>query len=425
MKILFLTDNFPPEVNAPASRTYEHCREWVREGASVTVITCAPNAPHGKVYDGYKNHWLQEENKDGIRIIRVWSYISKNKGFFGKVIDYFSFALVAFYHGLFVKTDLIVATSPQFFTVVSGALLAFFKRKPWVMEVRDLWPESISAVGVAKGNEWWMKLLGKIEKSLYKYATKIVVVTHAFKENIEAKGIAATKIAVITNGVLQDQFQASPKNQQLIDKLQLQNKFIVGYIGTHGLAHKLDFIIDCAKEAPFVHFLFIGDGTEKAKLLRKIEAEKHTNISMLGAVPKKEVPAYLSIMDVALVPLRKSLTFQTVIPSKIFECAAMKKPILLGVEGESCRLIEKYQAGLCFKPENKTDFLQKLSLLVYDEAVYERYSENSSQLAKDYNRTLLAHSMLDVLRQAANKNLHPAKPINKKQDLMKNSSSHV
>ena len=173
MKILFLTDNFPPEVNAPASRTYDHAREWVKAGHEVTVITCAPNFPKGKVYQGYKNKWRQEEVMDGIKVIRVWSYIAANKGFVKRTLDFISFSVTSFIAGLTQKTDLIVATSPQFFTALAGRTLSFWKRTPWVMEVRDLWPESIKTVGAMKDNafiryfEWKKKCATKRLKKLW------------------------------------------------------------------------------------------------------------------------------------------------------------------------------------------------------------------------------------------------------------------
>ena len=152
MNILFLTDNFPPEVNAPASRTYEHCKEWVQLGEKVTVITCTPNFPQGKVYEGYRNKLYQTEYMDGIKVIRVWSYITANEGFLKRTLDYISFSVSSFFAGLFQQADMIIATSPQFFTALSGRTLAFWKRKPWIMEVRDLWPESIKTVGAMKDN---------------------------------------------------------------------------------------------------------------------------------------------------------------------------------------------------------------------------------------------------------------------------------
>ena len=185
MNILFLTDNFPPESNAPATRTYEHCQEWVKKGAEVTVITCTPNFPKGEVFAGYKNKWYQEEMMDGIRVIRVWSFISPNRGLVRRILDYVSFCVTSFIASLFVKTDLIIATSPQLFTAVSGYLASVFKRKPWIMEVRDLWPESIKAVAAIERDRVLL-LLDKLVLFLYKKADQIVVVTDTFKERMIA-----------------------------------------------------------------------------------------------------------------------------------------------------------------------------------------------------------------------------------------------
>ena len=171
MKVLFLTDNFPPEVNAPATRTYEHCCEWVKKGVEVTVITCAPNFPDGKVFNGYKNKVYQTEIIDGIKVVRVWTYINANKGFIKRILDYLSFMVASFLAGIFIKTDIIVATSPQFFTSISGRWLSFWKRKPWIMEVRDLWPESIKAVGAMKTN-LAITFFEFLEKRMYKSAYK-------------------------------------------------------------------------------------------------------------------------------------------------------------------------------------------------------------------------------------------------------------
>ena len=199
MKILFITDNFPPETNAPATRTYEHCLEWIKAGEEVTILTCAPNFPQGKIYTGYKNKFFQKENIDGIQVIRVWSYITANEGFTKRVLDYISFALMAFIVGLFQKTDVIIATSPQFFTTWSGAAFTNIKRKPWIFELRDLWPESIRTVGAMK-HEKVLDKLEKIEFWLYKNSTRVIAVTDAFKENLMHRGIDKNKIDVITNG---------------------------------------------------------------------------------------------------------------------------------------------------------------------------------------------------------------------------------
>lgn len=402
MKILFLTDNFPPESNAPANRTYEHALEWINKGAEVTVITCVPNFPEGKVYKGYKNKLYQRDELDGIKVIRVWSYMSQNSGILKRTLDYISFGVMAFFASLFFKTDVIIATTPQFFTAVFGYLAAFFKRKPWIMEVRDLWPESIKAVE-AISRPRVINFLEKVELFLYRKATRIVVVTNAFKENIAARGISKAKINVVKNGVVLHNYKVQSKSEKLLKELNLQGKYVVGYMGTHGMAHKLDFILDAAKSVtdPDIHFLFVGNGAMKEQLLKQKEALNLTNVTMLPSVKKEQVKEYISITDVALVTLRKNETFKTVIPSKIFENAAMGKPILLGLEGECMELIKKYNAGLCFEPEVEADFLRQLSALKNSKKTYLDCRTGALKLAHKFNRHVFAENMLAIIQKVA------------------------
>jgi glycosyltransferase involved in cell wall biosynthesis len=398
IKILFLTDNFPPEVNAPATRTYEHCQEWINSGVDVTVITCAPNFPHGKLYAGYKNRLYQKENIGGIKVIRVWSYMSSNNGFLKRVLDYLSFSFMSFWIGVFQKFDIIVATSPQFFTTWTGYGLSKIKRKPWIFELRDIWPESIKTVGALKQGRI-INVLEKIELFLYRNSTKVVAVTDAFKENLISRGIDANKIEVITNGSNLELFSAREKDLELVKKLHLKDKFIVGYIGTHGLAHSLDFIVNSLAKITdeSIHFLFIGDGAMKKNVVQIANNLKLKNITFLDAVPKEEVPLYLSICDISLAPLKNEENFKTVIPSKIFEASAMEKPTLLGVRGQAQKILEEYHAGICFEPENEKDFIDKLMILK-DKKVYLECQEGCKLLAKAYDRKKLAKEMLEIIQ---------------------------
>jgi glycosyltransferase involved in cell wall biosynthesis len=398
LKILFLTDNFYPEVNAPANRTFEHCREWVKEGVDVTVITGVPNFPTGKVFNGYRNKIYQKEVIDGIKVIRVWTYITANEGTIKRILDYVSFAFMALIVSLFVQTDVIVATSPQFFTAIAGRFSALFKRKKWMMEVRDIWPESIVAVGAMK-NKKIISFLEQVELHLYHHASKVIVVTDSFKENLITKKISSDKIEVVKNGVYLDKFKPIVKDHSIIGQLGLSNKFIVAYFGTHGMAHKLDFVLRSAQKVDdaVIHFLFIGDGAEKENLIKLKEDLQLKNVTMLPSVPKDKIQDYISIIDVALVNLKKSDTFKSVIPSKIFENAAMEKPILLGVEGETQKIIEDYNAGLCFEPENEDDFLLKL-YQVKEYTLKDAFTEGCRKLAQDFDRKRLAKDMLDIIK---------------------------
>ncbi len=400
MKLLFLTDNFPPESNAPASRTYEHCKAWVEQGVEVTVITCAPNFPFGETYEGYKNKLYQTEMMDGIKVIRVWSYMTENKGVIKRILDYVSYAFSAFIAGLFVKTDLIVATSPQLFTTLGGCALAKVKRKPWVFELRDLWPEGIKDHGAIK-KRYLLDFLTKMELCLYRKATHIVTVTKGLKANLSSRGIDAQKIDIVTNGANMDLFEPMEKDSVLIKDLQLEDKFVIGYIGTHGMAHGLEFIIDAIQEVKNdkVHFLFVGTGAKKEATVKLAKKLGLKNVTFLDPVPKSEVKRYISLIDVALVPLTKTVIHASLIPSKIFESAAMRKPMLLGVEGEARDIVQTYGAGIAFEPENKKEFLEALEQISSSNETYEALQNGCDKLAEAFDRKHLAKKMIAVLEK--------------------------
>ena len=295
MHILFLTDNFPPEVNAPASRTFEHCREWVRAGHRVTVITCAPNFPKGKVFAGYRNKMWQAEEMDGIRVIRVWSYITANEGFARRVLDYVSFMVAAVPAALFVRrVDVVIGTSPQFFTVCAAFLVGTLKRVPWIFELRDIWPESIRAVGAMRQSVV-LDLLEKVELFLYRKADAIVSVTNSFRDTLIRRGVDGAKITVVTNGVDGSRFTPRPKDEPLLARHGLQGKFVAGYIGTHGMAHALDTLLDAAREIQTLpngegyRFLLLGDGANKAALQARARAERLDNVTFVDSVPKEDL----------------------------------------------------------------------------------------------------------------------------------------
>jgi len=406
MHILFLTDNFPPEVNAPATRTFEHILEWEKRGAKITVITGAPNFPAGKVFKGYRNHLIHKEKWDSrLNIVRVWTYIAPNKGFFRRTIDYFSFAVSSFFAGLFVKNvDVIVATSPQFFTVWSGYALSVAKRRPWIFELRDLWPQSIETVGISCST-LLMRLLERIELFLYRKADHIVAVTDSFVENLVSRGIRRDKITVIKNGVNLERVFPIPKDEPLLTQYDLKGKTVVGYIGTLGMAHNIFFILKAISTLRGYTFIFIGDGAQKELLVKMTKEMGLRNVIFTGMVPKSEIQRYISLIDIALVNLKKSRDFTKVIPSKIFELCAMGKPILLGVEGEAKELVERYGAGIAFEPENDSDFARQLERLNNDRELYDASVAGGLRLAKDFNRAKLAGDMYTVIERVANREL--------------------
>lgn len=404
MHILFLTDNFPPEVNAPASRTFEHCREWVRLGAKVTVITCAPNFPKGVVFEGYRNELWQTEELSGIRIIRVWTYITANEGFAKRTLDYMSFMVSAFLASFLVrKVNIVVGTSPQFFTVCSAYVVSLFKRIPWVFELRDIWPESIRVVGAMK-ESFALDQLEKLELFLYRKASAIVSVTNSFRETLIARGVDGDKIKVVTNGVDTSRFSPRVKDEELLKHHGLEGKFVAGYIGTHGLAHALDTVLDAAKvlqsasDGDRFRFVLLGDGANKAALQERAKRESLGNVIFVDTVPKDQVVRYWSLLDASIIHLKKDPLFTTVIPSKLFECMGMAIPVLHGVAGESARIVEREGVGVTFEPQNPAALVDCIRKLANDPRLYRQLQAAGPVAAKRYDRRRLAVEMLGTLK---------------------------
>ena len=400
LRILFLSHYFPPEVNAPATRTYEHCKVWVEQGHEVTVLTCVPNHPMGKVYGGFQNRLYQVEQMDGIKVIRLLTYVTANEGFLKRTANYVLFMLATVFAAPFVaKADVVISTSPQFFNGLAGYFVSRLKRASWVLEIRDLWPESILAVGAIK-NKRLIRFLEWIERFVYRKADHVVAVTHAFKKHIVAHGAREEKVSVIRNGVDLSMFVATEPDSLLEEDWQLKNKFVVAYVGTHGMAHGLDTILDAAKilaHRDDIVFLMVGDGAEREKLLQRKNQEKLSNIVMHGQQPKTMMPKIWAITDVSLVLLRKLDLFKTVIPSKIFESMAMSTPIVLGVEGEVAEIIEESKAGVCIEPENAKQLASTIIRWADDRSIYlEKANAGRAFVEANFDRKKLAREMSSI-----------------------------
>ena len=404
MRILFLTDNFPPEGNAPATRTFEHAREWVDKGHKVTVITCAPNFPEGKVFKGYKNKWLSKEKVEGINVWRVKTYITANEGFIKRTIDFASFMSSSLFFGLFTrKVDVVVGTSPQFFTVISAWALALFKRVPFVFELRDVWPASITAVGAMR-RSWVINILEKLELFLYRQADLIISVTHSFKSDLQNRGVSADKIKVVLNGVDLERYRPlQEKDESLAGKYELKNKFVIGYIGTHGLAHALENVIEAAEliiKEENIRIVFAGGGADRSRLEKIVSERGLENIVMIPRQPKDKMPQVWSLCDISLVHLKDAPLFKTVIPSKIFESMAMGLPIIMAVPiGEATDIIEEYKAGISVSPGYPKELSEKFLELAKDKELVRTLSYQSLDAARNFDRKKLALEMLNHIEE--------------------------
>ena len=401
MRILFLSHYFPPEVNAPASRTFEHCREWVRNGHQVTVLTCAPNHPRGLVYPGYRNRLWQRERRDGIDIIRVVTYITPNEGFVRRSLGYLSFMMACVCAAPFLpRADVLVTTSPQFFNGLAGYPVKLMKRIPWVLEIRDLWPESVLALGAVR-NRLLIRLLSALERFAYRKCDHIVPVTEAFRSYIVAKGIAAEKISVVRNGVDLSLFDGDADPRELRARLGLAGKFVVSYVGTHGMAHGLETVLHAAarlRRHARIAFLLVGDGAERKRLLELRDQLGLNNVTMLAQLPKERMPQIWSLSDASLVLLRKLPLFETVIPSKIFESMAMGRPIILGVGGEARAIVEESQSGLVIDPESSTNLCTAVLKLAHNPSLGRALGANGQRhVAAHFDRRVLARRFEGVL----------------------------
>lgn len=405
MRILFISDNFWPEVNAPATRLHEHARIWVEAGHHVTVITSAPNFPEGRVYAGYRNAWRAVEDVEGIRVVRVKTYIAANEGFVRRTLDYLSFmvsALLASFRER--RPDVVIATSPQFFSAAAGWLVSVFKARPFIFEVRDLWPASIAAVGAMKSGPVF-RLLEKIELFLYAKAKGVVVVTDAFRADLIRRGVSPGKIAVVRNGVDLSRYDPVKKDLARLEQLSIRDKFVVGYIGTHGLAHALDKVVDAAlllRDRGDVAFLFVGSGAARASVEERVKSLRLSNVVLLPRQPKERMRDIWGLCDVALVPLRDSAVFSQVIPSKIFECMAMGLPVILSVpEGEAAEIVRLRGCGLVVPPESPEVLVEAIESLARSPEQLRELGRAASAAAPDYSRTQAAHRYIGLLESFA------------------------
>jgi colanic acid biosynthesis glycosyl transferase WcaI len=404
MRILFISQYFPPEMGAPAARTYELARRWVEAGAEVTVVTAIPNHPTGVIPPEYRGKSLYDEDHDGIRVIRTWIYAAANRGFWKRSVNYVSFFGSSLLQGLRLAgpADVVLATSPQFLVGISGSIASRWRNTPFVFEVRDLWPDSIAELGMM-GEGLTMSFLRRLEMMLYRQADRIIGVAHSTRQVLESRGVDPSKIRIIPNGADASVFRDMEKYNGIREKLDLGRKFVVSYVGTHGLAHGLDTVLDSADHLrgnEDIAFMFVGDGADREHLESRAKQMKLRNVHFVGVQPREKIPHYLATSDVSLVPLRRKPLFRKVLPSKMFEIMGCSRPVILGVEGEAQSTVQKAGAGLCVRPEDPGELTNAILHLYKDPVLAgEMGKRGQAYVRREFCRDQLADSYFNILRE--------------------------
>ncbi|WP_135829686.1 glycosyltransferase family 4 protein [Halorussus halobius] len=404
--ILFLSQYFPPETGAPPTRVDALTKRWADAGHDVTVLTSAPDYPEGEIYDGYENAWLQREERDGVTVYMTKTLPASTEGFVRRAMKFLWFMIVSVVVGLRVsKPDVVIATSPQPFTGISGWLIARIRRAKFVFEIRDLWPESIEELS-SLDDPVLLSSLNIIVKFIYSQADKIAAVSRGFESALTAKGVEYKDIWFHPNGVEPTFFEHGGDQWKIDRELRqtLENHFVISHVGTIGRSHGLEVVIDAAERLQNksgyddVLFVLVGYGAKKEKLERLVETRGINNVLFVDRRPMSEVPDFLELTDVSLVHVKDKGLTRASMPFKMFEAMASGNPIALGVYGESERIIEEATAGIVFEPENAVQFVESIQQLYDEPDRRERLGENGAtyvrehfswdSIADDYRRNL-------------------------------------
>lgn len=383
-------------------------RTWAADGHDVEILTGMPNHPTGIVHDGYQGVGRRTEQHDGYRVVRCWLYATPNEGIVKKTLSHLSFMVSGVVLGWrrLQRADVVVVSSPTFFSILTAWIYAKRFRAPLVVEVRDLWPGIFVELGVLT-NRRLIWLLERLELTAYRAATRVVVVTKGFKDDLVARGVPTAKVDVITNGVDVQRFQPRQSDPEVRAALGAgDGDVLVLYIGAHGISHALSSVLDAAKLVRYqpgggrIRFALVGEGAEKAELVRRAAELGLDNVTFHDGVPRDDVPDILAAADIALVPLRDIPLFETFIPSKIFEFMAAGVPIVGSVAGESAEILER--AGATVVPPQQPDRLAAALVELSADPDRRQHQRKLGRefVSAEYNREALARRYLEVLEEA-------------------------
>ena len=356
MKILILTQYYPPEVGAPQVRLQAMVRELVALGHQVEVVTAIPNHPLGRYFPGYKSRMYSLEISQGIKIHRTWIYPAIGAGV-KRIFNYLSFTGSSFWGMLKAeKPDFVWVESPPLFLGWTAMVYSCFRRVPFIFNIADLWPDSIIELGLM-GNGFSAKLLYRAESIIYRRAKYVIAVTQGIRDRlINSKGLPARKILYLPNGVDTEMFRPSSVDMQLAADLGLAGKNIILYSGTLGFAQGLDSVLKAFEIIRDSHrqiiLLMVGSGSERKKLQQLAKERSLDNVRFLDPVPPEIINQYLSISLAGLVSLKNLDLFDGARPSKMFPIMSCGKPVIFCGRGEGARLVHDSKGGVVVPPED-------------------------------------------------------------------------
>lgn len=401
MKVVYICHYFHPEIGAPSARILEMSGEWVRSGHEVTVVTCFPNHPTGVVPKQYRGRFFVRESVDGIRVYRNFVYATPNEGFLRKTVCHLSFMLSSVLFSLprLGKADVIIVSSPTFFSVFSALVFSRVKRCPFIFEVRDLWPAAITELGIIK-SKTIIRILEGLELFLYRRAEKVIVVTQSFRDNLVRRGIAPAKVEVVFNGVTPERF--GRLDQAAVKKAHgLEGRFIVLYAGAHGLSHGLETILRVAQrfqDDAAVLFLFVGEGANKRSLQETALRLGLTNVRFWPGQTREKMPEIYALGDVCLITLKDVQLFSAFIPSKMFEIMASHRPIVAGIKGEAAEILARSNAACVVPTEDAAAMAEALVSLRHEPALREKMGEAGAVFVRrHFDRAVLAARYREIL----------------------------
>lgn len=420
MRILLIHQYFLEKNEGGGSRFNEMSKFWANAGHEITIVSGMVHYTTGIKNIKYKNRIIvQEEYDKNITVYRCHVSQAYNKNFIGRLWAYLSFIFTSLICSLFFvknKHDLILASSPPLFVGITGIVVSFIKRIPLVFEIRDLWPESAIDTGVIS-NPLIIKASYWLESIIYKRAKLINVLTPAFKQKLMAdKKVNSKKIIVISNAAdfsLSDQLLKNFNPVKFRERHGFNNKFIVIYVGAHGVANHLIQMIETAEllKNTDVLMLLIGNGMQKTMLLNEVNIRDLKNVIFIDPVPKAEVFKFILAANIGASVLKKTETFKTVYSNKTFDYISCKKPVLMAIDGASRELVENAKCGLYVEPENAKDFADKILFYRNNPQKISEHGQNGYLYAKEhFDREKLAKLYISKLEE----NVKPHLKHNKK-----------